>query len=81
MTSSEFKVNLFKYMGLDYDTGTMDFNGNIYANTIVAQQFIGNITAGFPSTANIDIVGNVVGNTVVTDSVSSNFYFGNGMVY
>jgi len=65
MASSEFKVNLYKYAGIDYDTGTMNFPGNITADVISAGRFVGNIAVGgLPGQANIDIVGNVVGNTV-----------------
>jgi alpha-tubulin suppressor-like RCC1 family protein/cytoskeletal protein CcmA (bactofilin family) len=84
MSGSDFKVNLLKYSGINYDTKTMDFPGSISADNITANNIYGNVIAVLPSTANVNIVGNVTGNSVITNTivVSGNataaYFIGNG---
>ena len=84
MGGSDFKVNLLKYSGINYDTETMDFPGSISADNITANNIYGNVIAVLPSTANVNIVGNVTGNSVVTNTVivsggaTASYFIGNG---
>jgi cytoskeletal protein CcmA (bactofilin family) len=84
MSGGDFKDNLLKYGYINYDTQTMNFPGNIIAESLTAANIYGNVTIVLPGTANIDIIGNVVGNTVSTNvlvasgNVSANVFVGDG---
>ena len=83
-SESDFKTNLLKYSGINYDKQTMNFPGEITAKNIDANVIYGNVTAILPPTANVNIRGNVMGANVVTNvfTVSGNaystYFIGNG---
>jgi len=83
-SESDFKTNLLKYSGINYDTQIMNFPGAIVAQNIDANVIYGNVTAILPPQANVDIRGNVTGTNVVTNvftasgNAYSTYFIGNG---
>ncbi|AGE55695.1 Chlorovirus glycoprotein repeat domain-containing protein [Acanthocystis turfacea Chlorella virus MN0810.1] len=71
MESSSFKVDLFRYAGVNTDAGVMNFQGEIYAANLIGN-VSSTVVAKLPPVSNIDIVGNVVvGNYISVGAVNT----------
>ena len=60
MSNSEFKTNLLKYAGINYDTHVMIFPGNITCDNLIGNTQ-GNVIAQLPAVGSMDLRGNVIG--------------------
>ncbi|AGE59872.1 Chlorovirus glycoprotein repeat domain-containing protein [Acanthocystis turfacea Chlorella virus TN603.4.2] len=77
-TSAQFKKDILKYAGINFDTGdvTVANKLTVVSNTSV----IGNYS-GMPAVSRSDVNGNLIGNSIeVSGNVTCNYLFGDGSV-